>query len=452
MHYGRARGHGRLAPQKQILSQSRRRLELVGLENLRYTAAVWRAAAAALALALLIPVAALAADDGIPLGPLVVKPSIKIEAIYDSNVYREQRAPDADLGLTLLPRVGFVYPGENFRWEFDAYYRFFTYFNVAGINHNALRDLANFGIGTTIDANRQGKFGFWTSPSFANRRGRRGADTAIDEGSDLSYEIAVDVPIEFRIRPTQAFQIGVDGHWEYIRAYFPVFDPDAQILGQTHDVGGGLSLDWKFFPRSHLLVDAGLGHIFVGESAALNHDNTVENTHWRARVGIKGDVTRKLSMLGKIGYGNVYLGPALADQNLTALEGLIGTAEIALRPVPSQRLSLGFDRDFSFAYYAYHVTDTQVYFKYKGTIADRLGIGARFVDTYRDLEGDAGGADPGIPRTEHQFLGAVDVEVMVAQWFHILAGYQFSAVNPSSSNVGEYIDNRVHLGVSLGFR
>ncbi len=424
----------------------------MGLNKVHFKHARMRAAVAAVALTLLVPASGLAADDGLPLGPLVAKPSIKIEAVYDSNVYREQRSPDADLGLTILPKFAFVYPGDNFRWELNAYYRFFTYFNVAGIDHSALRDLASFGLGTTIDANRQGKFGFWTSPEFANRRGRRGADVGVEEGSDLSYDLSVAVPIEFRLRPTQAFQIGIDGHWEYVRSYYPVFDPNAQILGQTHDVGGGMSLDWKFFPRSHLLVDADVGHIFVGPSAAANHDAAVENTHWRAKAGLKGDVTRKLSMMGMIGYGNVYLGQALQAQNLTGLEGLIGTAEIALRPVISQRLALGFNRDFSFHYYAYHITDTQAYFKYKGTIADRLGIGARFVYTYRDIEGDADGSDPGIPRTEHQFLGAANIEVMVAQWFHILAGYQFSAVNPSSSNVGEYIDNRVNLGVSLGFR
>ncbi len=414
--------------------------------------AVRRVALATLAVVVLAAGPALAGDDGIPLGPLVAKPSIKIEAVYDSNVFREQRSPDADLGLTLLPNVGFVYPGENFRWELDAYYRFFTYFNVGGINHDVLRDLASFGVGTTIDAGRQAKFGFWTSPQFANRRGRRGADVNDVEGSDLSYELTVSVPIEFRIRPTQAFQIGIDGHWEYVRAYFPPFDPDPQILGQPHDVGGGMSLDWKFFPRSHLLIDADVGHVFQGPADAANHDSAVENTYWRALVGLKGDVTRKLSMMGLIGYGNVYLGTALRAQNLTGLEGLIGRAEIALRPIRSQRLALGFHRDFSFRYYAYHITDTQAYFKYKGTIADRLGIAARFSYTYRDIEGQVGGADPGIPRQEHQFTGGVDVEVMIAQWFHILAGYQFSAVNPSSSNVGEYIDNRVNLGVSLGFR
>jgi hypothetical protein len=41
---------------------------------------------------------------------------------------------------------------------------------------------------------------------------------------------------------------------------------------------------------------------------------------------------------------------------------------------------------------------------------------------------------------------------MAQEWFHVTARYGFSAVNPSSTNEGEYIDNRVNLGIILGFR
>ena len=86
-------------------------------------------------------------DSGLSLGQLIAKPSLTVEVIYDSNVYRQQQAPEADLGLQAIPKLQLVYPGENFRWELDAYYRFFTYFNVAGKKHDALRDVANFSIG-----------------------------------------------------------------------------------------------------------------------------------------------------------------------------------------------------------------------------------------------------------------------------------------------------------------
>lgn len=401
---------------------------------------------------LVVPASAGASDEGgVPLGALVAKPSIEVELIYDSNVYRQQQAPEADLGIQAVPRVALVFPGESFRWELNAYYRFFTYFNVASRQHNDLQDFANFGLGTSFDIGRKAKVGFWIAPQFFNRRGLRGADQSPEEGSDQGYELGVQLPLELRFRPTGAFQIGVDAHWEYTRAYHPVFTPSPTVLGQPHDVGGGVSLDWRFFPRSHFMVDADVGHIFQGPASPVRSDQAVENTYWRAQVGLKGDVTRKLSMMGMIGYGNVYLGTALQAKNLTAIEGLIGRAEIAIRPVLTQRLALGFVRDFHFRYYAYHITDTQAYFKYKGLIGGRLQVTADVSYIYRDLEGNDSG-DDGIPRTEHQLGAGVGVEVILADWFAVMAGYRFSMVNPSSTNQGEYIDNRVNLGVRLGFR
>ncbi len=401
--------------------------------------------------ALCLPGAASAADEsGVPLGPLIAKPSISVELVYDSNVYRQQQAPQADLGLQAIPRIGLVFPGESFRWELNAHYRFFTYFNVAGRNHDDLRDLANFGISTSFDLGRQAKVGFWIAPRFYNRRGARGADIQPEQGSDLAYELGVVLPLELRFRPTQAFQIGVDAHWQYTRAFHPIFDPNPTVLGQPHDVGGGVSLDWRFFPRSHFLIDADVGHVFQGPASPVRSDTPVENTYWRALVGMKGDITRKLSMMGLIGYGNVYLGQSLRAKNLSGIEGLIGQAEIALRPITTQRLALGFRRDFSFRYYAYHITDTQAYFKYKGLIASRLQIQADVTYIYRDLEGNDGG-DDGIPRTEHQLSAGAQVDVFIADWFAVLAGYRFSMVNPSSTNQGEYIDNRVNIGLRLGF-
>ncbi len=409
-----------------------------------------------LALLFAAPAAAETGDDsGLSLGQLIAKPSLTVEVIYDSNVYRQQQDPEADLGLQAIPKLKLIYPGENFRWELDANYRFFTYFNVAGRKHDVLRDVANFTLGTEFDVNRQGKFGFWFGPYFYNRRGLRGADTDPTQGSDLGYELGVGVPLEFRLRPTSALKFTIDGHWRYIRSYFiaTAFDPNPAVLGQPHDVGGGVAVDWKFFPRSHFLFDGDIGHVFQGpfDSDTALHDGPIENTYFRVMLGMKGDVTRKLSMMGMIGYGGIFLGEANREQNLTGIEGLIGRAEIAIRPVLTQRIAFGFERDFYFRYYAYHVTDMKAYVKYKGLIAGRLAIVADFAYIFRDLEGASGGSD-GIPRTENQWGAGAGVEVMIAEWFHILAGYRFSAVNPSSNNVGEYIDNRVNIGFTLGFR
>ena len=417
-----------------------------------------RARALVLGLALssfLIPSAASAKESGLPLGSVVAKPSVVVDAVYDSNVYRAQLNPEGDFGLEIKPTVALVYPGDNFRWELDAWYRFFTYFNLGETNHDVLRSLTDFGFSTSFDVNRKGKVGFFFNPSFSNQRAARGGETGGGDGSDLAYQSAVSAPIGLRLRPTKAFLIDVDGGWLWTRAYFPseVFDSSPLVLGNSHDVFGRLKLDWRFFPRSHFLFEGDGGHVFQGEinNETVQHAPALPADYFRVWAGLKGDVTSKLSLMGMVGYGNIYFGEDNQGENLTGENGILGRAELALRPVATQRIAFGFKRDFYFRYYANWVTDTQAYVKYKGLIAGRLALLADFSFIYRDLRADESDARAST-RTENQFGAGVGVEVMAKEWFHITARYRFSAVNPSSTNEGEYIDSRVHLGIILGFR
>jgi len=409
----------------------------------------------AICLSLLLPAGASAKESGVAIGSLVAKPSVSVDGIYDSNVFRTQLGPEGDFGLEIKPTFAFVYPGDNFRWEFEAWYRFFSYFNLGGTNHNILRSLTDFGVSTSFDTGRKSKVGFFFAPAFSNQRSSRGGETGIADGTDLAYQSSIATPLGVRFRPTKAFLIDLDGSWAWTRAYFPnaVFDIDPLVLGNSHDVNARFKLDWRFFPRSHFLLEANGGHVFQGEinDSTVQHAPALPADYFRVWAGLKGDVTSKLSLMGLVGYGNVYYGEQNKVENLTGLDGILARAEIAIRPVATQRLAFGFKRDFYFRYYANRITDTQAYVKYKGLIGGRLAILSDFTYIYRDLRADE--SDPRAnTRTEHQFGAGVGVEVMAQEWFHITARYRFSAVNPSSTNEGEYIDNRVHLGIILGFR
>lgn len=407
-------------------------------------------------LGLLLPSGSLLAEEsGLPVGSLVIKPSLSVEAVYDSNVFREQLEPEADFGLQVKPGFGLVYPGDNFRWELDAWYRFFTYFNLGANSHDVLRTYTDFGLSTTLEANRKGKFGFVFAPEFSNQRAPRGADTGEGDGSDLAHELSVATPIGFRLRPTKAFLVDLDGGWEWTRAYYPdqVFDASPLVLGNSHDVHGGLGIDWRFFPRSHLLIEGEGGRVFQGEvdEGVVRHAPALPGTYWRASLGLFGDVTSKLSLMGVVGYGNIYFGEENQEENLTGVDGLLGRAEIAIRPAVTQRIAFGFKRDFYFRYFANRILDTQAYVKYKGLIGGRLAILSDFSYIYRDLKSDDSDARSST-RNEHQWAAGIGVEIMAKEWLHVTARYRFSAVNPSSTNEGEYIDNRVNLGFVLGFR
>ncbi|MCO4769242.1 MAG: outer membrane beta-barrel protein [Deltaproteobacteria bacterium] len=396
-----------------------------------------------MALAMLLVRPAVASESGLPLGPLVAKPGVNVSAIFDTNVYRDATNPQPDFGLWVKPYFGIVYPGDDFRFTLDTYYRFFTYFNLGGTNHNVFRRVTDFGVAAGIDAGRRSKVGFSTNPEVFNAPATRGF------GDGTEQNLGANVPIGLHFRPTKAFQINVNARWNWNRAYFsPVLVTLNPVqLGNRHELAGGAGLDWKFFPRSHLLFEGEFGRIMWGrvdggQSASSQQDPA---WFWRVWFGIKGDITRKLSLLAQVGYGGVYFDPAAATPSLTGPEGILGRVEFAIRPVTTQRLAFGFSRDYTFAYYASRIENTQAYFKYQGLFFQRLSANFDFSWNYRNLAGHT-------TRTEHQWTAGLGLDIMVAEFFHVEAGYRFSAVNPSSTDVGEYIDNTVTLGFTLGFK
>ena len=386
---------------------------------------------------------AIASESGLPLGPFVAKPGVSVSALFDTNVYRDAVSPEPDFGLSVRPYFGVVYPGEDFRFSLNAYYRFFTYFNLGGKNHDLFRRVTDFGVGASVDAGKRSKVGFSTSPEFFNAPATRGF------GDGTEQNLGANVPLALHFRPTRAFQLSVNGRWNWNRAYFsPVLVTLSPIqLGNRHELAGGLGVDWKFFPRSHLLLNGEFGRVMWGrvdsaQTAAVAQDPA---WFWRVWFGLKGDITRKLSLLAMIGYGNVYFDEESGTTDLSGPAGLLGKVEFAVRPVTTQRLAIGFSRDYAFAYYTNRIENTQAYFKYQGLFFQRLTAKFDFSWNFRNLEGFT-------TRNEHQWTAGVGLEIMAAEFFHVEVGYRFSAVNPSSTDTGEYIDNAVQLGFTLGFK
>ena len=396
-----------------------------------------------MALAILVVRPAAASESGLPLGPLVAKPGVNVTALFDTNVYRDSANPEPDFGLWVRPYFGVVYPGEDFKFSLDVYYRFFTYFNLGGRNHNVFRRVTDFGAAVGIDAGRRSKVGFSANPEVYNTPAPRGF------GDGTEQIVGSNVPLTLHFRPTRAFTINVNGRWNWARAYFsPVLvSLSPAVLGNRHELAGGIGVDWKFFPRSHLVLDGEFGRVLWGQVDPGQTASSQQDPAWFWRVwfGIRGDITRKLSLLARIGYGNVHFDPAASTPTLTGLNGLLGQVELAIRPATTQRLAIGFNRDYRFAYYSNRIENTQAYFKYQGLFFQRLQATFDFSWNFRNLVGH-------ITRTEHQWTAGVGLDLMVAEFFHVEAAYRFSAVNPSSTDVGEYIDNLVTVGFTLGFK
>ena len=56
-----------------------------------------------------------------------------------------------------------------------------------------------------------------------------------------------------------------------------------------------------------------------------------------------------------------------------------------------------------------------------------------------------------LTRTEHQWGAGGGIHVIIMPWLQAGVDYGFSAVNPTSDDSGEYIDNRVTIRFVVGF-
>jgi hypothetical protein len=252
------------------------------------------------------------------------------------------------------------------------------------------------------------------------------------------------------LRPTRAIDAKPHIGWDFERSYFaPVpFSPDTVSLGNRHRIAGGFDVDWRFFPRTRFVLETTIGQVVWAGSNVLTTvaGGQVPTTFWKIFVGVKGDLTRKLSMQAQFGYGNAYFPAASGIPNLTAAEGILGRFELAIRPSPLHRIAFGFARDFDHLYYTPRVDSTQVYVKYQGLLFDRLTAQGEFSWLLRNLVGGS------VDRLEHQWTAGLNLSFMVVRFFHIEGGYRFSAVGPTDNGTGRYVDHRGQIGVTFGFK
>lgn len=411
--------------------------------------------AALLASVVLLAIPASAGESGLPVGDLIFKPGVRIGFVYDSNVTAKQIDPEPDIGIEAQPYLGILYDGENFVWDFNLYYRLLQYanLNLTTTSHNAYGTFTQFGLTSAFDVNRKGKVGFYFAPKVENRLVRTGSEAegapptaGGQNGSD--YALKVALPFEFRLRPTKAVTVTPRFGYELGRYYFPIapFAPNPAVLAQSHTPGGGLNIDWRFFPRSHLLVELGADYRHWEEGLDARYSQ-IPSVQFRGLAGIRGDITRKLSIMLMGGYGSsITIGEEA--NNLVPEGGILGRFEFAIRPITTQRLAFGFNRDFSNPFYARSQVDTRAYFKYKGLWFDRLGTQVDFAYTFRNLFFSDGTTN----RDEHQIAAGVLIELMVAEWFHVDAQYRFTAIPTSTTDDAEFLDSRVTVGVTFGFK
>ncbi len=409
-------------------------------------------------------------DEGIRAGASGrFQPGIEIGASYDSNVYRSESNGEGDLVLRVEPHLRYILRSENADFEVYGEYHLKQYTGVAvdhqndSVGHKDLNVYANYLAGLDLVTRPKGQFSFLFG----------------DKLSRLSREFDnVDLP-QFRYSLMDSLNnkahIGVEGRpgtslrirgtfnidlARYTGANAQGFgeSSDRRLYGQAFDFYGNIEVGWKFFPKTQAMLIADFGHIMwepdlqdsftvAGCDESLCSMNQYDSDHWRVWLGVQGKISRKLALQGLFGYGNAYF-PNSSEGvggNLRGADGILGKVQLHWNPALTQKITIGFLRDYRFLYFSNYYITTSPYVRYRGQIAGFILPTAEFKYLYRTIAGD-------VDRTDHEIKARAGVDFQIRDFFSVGVDYTYwSIVASSDGSEPTFSDHMIGLTIELGY-
>ncbi len=439
-------------------------------------------AAAVLAVVLTVPARSVASDEpGIAVGANgVFQPGLRFTAAYQSNVYKTDAEPEADLTLLISPHLWLKHESQKADFSIGGEYILKKYTNafvdgtVDPVGHRDLDVFLNYKLGVDLVTSPEGKVSFvvgdqlsrysteFDNASSKGDTGSTGWLSPLLRQYSLMDRLANDAHIGVAVRPGSSLEIEGLFHFDlakYSGAQKQGINDDVtgrRTYGQSFDFYGTIDARWRFFPRTSLLFSADFGHVLwspdMQESLGGNTDpalanlNQYDSDHWRLWFGIQGKLSRKISVQGMVGYGNAYYkdSPEGTAGDLRGGQGILGRIQMHWTPLATQRFSLGFQRDYRHVYFSNYYITTSPYLRYSGQIAGFLLPSASFNYALRQYSGD-------VDRKDHELRAGANLDFQLTQWLKMGAHYSFWSIVASDYEPATFSDHEISLVVEVGF-
>jgi hypothetical protein len=380
--------------------------------------------AAALGLAGTAVVTPAAALD---LNGIKVTPSIGYKGEYDDNIFRTQFNKRSDYVNHIMPSITLeATPG---RHEFKAGYqadilRYSSYNNMDTERHAA---------------NVMGVMRFNRLELRASEEFRRTDDFPTSEVTQRIRRNENDLSAGFDLDMARMWGIGFDAGWNHYNYLESAFD------GQDHNTytyAGNLY--YRLTAKTRVFGE----YAFVDEY--FSSDETRRNTRHRGMVGIRGDITERFNLTGKVGYEHLNF----HDSSRQDLDTAIGSIEATYKPVDRMQISLMLARKVDSStfgtnaqYAAYNsILGVTYALTPKITLIPRGFFG---VDNYKEAAVNT--SKDGLPaekRVDYLYGGGLGLRYQVMKWLRLDASYDFSRRDSKFNNF-DYDDNIVNFSVTF---
>jgi hypothetical protein len=396
--------------------------------------------------------------DHIRVGEAVVTPSIGAAVEHTTNAFHSDTDPQAGTRFRISPGIAVTSEGPDLDLSLQGAYDVRKYFQPELSNLDRFND---FNVTSSVRALKTGLIGLTGSESVGLRNYPADAEFS---SRPFQTEFRNQLGGAVLVRPGSAFEARVGGFWNFqdVQIAAGAQASGLRRLNRANAIGPRGGLEWRFFPRTALVVDASYEMNRWAENVldavdAVSGELAIPNSaHLKVSTGLRGRVTEKISTVLLLGYGSgVYddatVGGA-ADAPLTATgagadvmgaQRLLVDAQVRFQPSNDDRVILGYERGFRDVFFTNFVAYNQVYLRGNSRFTPRVGASA---DVALRAEGYRGQ----VSRDDLYVQANADVSYFLRDWAAINGGALWVQRISDASGVN-YGDLNVRVGAQFTY-
>jgi hypothetical protein len=367
---------------------------------------------------LLLPrVASAEPGDHVRVGEATITPSVQTGFEFHTNTYKADGGDGApeipSLAWTFKPRVQLDLTNRIAKVDLGAGYglkKFIDLDTTDAFHPENADQYSNFDAQLAVIGLPQSKVGFRIDDKFQSEA--IAAELYAEEeiaGANI-YHVGNDTTAGVAVRPGTALEVdalGMIGLDTY-KVPIALVTDDNPNYNDRIQYGPQLTGSWKFLPKTSLLTsfsysflrwDKNLVEALGPEVEGSNIGDYIgkpDSEGWRFTAGVNGQFTQKLAAAAIVGFGQMnYDEQSVIDDaagvpdssselnttgdetfatDTSALDGLLFKVQGSWAPIRGQTFTLGYQKDFQDAVFTNYVAYNYLFFRYEGTVQNRLSL------------------------------------------------------------------------------
>lgn len=393
--------------------------------------------------------------DHIRAGDATITPSVMTGIEAHSNLYLsdggEQTPEVSAMAWVLKPRLEVSASGRVAKFELGAGYglkKFIDFYPDDDFHPENADRFSDFNADLALTVLPQSRVGVRVDNHFNNESIAAELPTAEGNASANIVHTSNDLLGGVQIRPGSALQVEVLGQlgidiYDVPDELFTV--PNNASYNGRQQYGPVVGATWKFLPKTSLVGNFSYNFLRwdnnlieavgpdIDGSAIGSYIGKPDADAWRASAGVTGQFTQKLAASAQVGFGqmtydedSVLESPVVgnlvdssAELSLVGDEtfatdtsigdGVLVNLQVSYAPLRGHTLTLGYRKDFQDAVFTNYVAYHFVFFRYEGSIQNRLGLGAEFSYRLDNFHGE-------VARGDQNLLARLSASYKVAPW------------------------------------